>query len=65
MVVIINKVKIDKCDLIDIRLVNVRIIFDGMIGKIFFNKINIKMVVYLKWLINLVIICFIIKNKFF
>ncbi len=42
MVAIINKVKIDKCDLTDIRPANVRIISDGTIGKTFSNKINIK-----------------------
>lgn len=46
MVAIINKVKIDKCDLTDIRPANVRIISDGTIGKTFSNKINIKMAAY-------------------
>lgn len=63
MVAIINKVKIDKCDLTDIRPANVRIISDGTIGKTFSNKINIKMAAYPKRLINSVIICSIIKNK--
>lgn len=42
MVAIINKVKIDKCDLTDIRPANVKIISDGTIGKTFSNKIIIK-----------------------